>query len=326
MLIKKTSALVDASVLSALAVLFTLAGEFLPIVGVVADLFWPLPIILCGKRHGMKWSGLCLLVTGVLITLFLGPLVAFSVVVLLGMIGFVMGEGMRRRWTPEKIVFYGSLAAVVATLLSLAVSYVVLNIDVVGRMRAALDKGALEYQRVYIEQLQSMGMSLLQIQQGKEQMEFLLRMMKILIPLSFFVYAPIIAVLNYWGARRVLSRLGEYYPGLEPFARWQLPKTALLPYIISLALLYLKQDQQEHILYALGYNIFVLFDIMLCIEAISVLYWFIMMKRRTRILFYAAIFLILMNPLFSQLAMIVGAYDILFDFRKLRVKPTRIER
>lgn len=321
MIIRKTSALVESAILAAIAVIFTLAGEYIPIVGMFTNLFWPLPIILCGKRHGLKWSILCLLVTAAIIAMLAGPLVALTTVLLLGMIGLAMGEGMRRNMSPGKILIVGTVASVISMVLSIAVGYFVLNIDVMKNLTTSLEESFSMSMDLY----KKMGLSLTQMAEMQAQMQAISKMMKIALPAIIFLSAPITVVINYWGVRKILSRMGEYYPWFPPFSRWQMPKTALLPYLLSLSLLFLMRARQDHVLYLLGYNLFIFFNVLLLINALAVIYWYTTTKQKGKGLFYLCLFLVFFSQLFSQIGVIIGAYDIIFDFRKLRTGPAKDE-
>lgn len=322
MVIRKTSALVESAILAAIAVIFTLAGEYIPILGMFTNLFWPLPIILCGRRNGLQWSILCLLVTAAIIAMLVGPLTALTTVLLLGIIGLTMGEGMRRNLSPGKILLVGTGASIVSIVLSIAAGYFILHIDVMKNLVDSLEQSFSMSMDLY----QKMGIPLTQMAEMQAQMEVITKMMKISLPAILFLSAPITVLINYWGARKVLSRMGDYYPWFPPFAQWQMPKTAILPYLLAIALLFIMKDRQTHVLYLLGYNLFIFFNVILVVNALSVIYWYVTTKGKGKGLFYVGLFLVFFSQLFSQLAVIVGAYDILFDFRKLRNKPAEEEK
>lgn len=322
MVIRKTSALVEAAILAAIAVIFTLAGEFIPVLGMFTNLFWPLPIILCGRRNGLKWSILCLLVTAAIIAMLVGPFTALTTVLLLGIIGLAMGEGMRRNMSPGKILLVGTAASMVSLVLSIAAGYFLLHVDVLKNLTESLEQSFSMSMDLY----KKMGIPLTQMAEMQAQMQAIIAMMKISLPAILFLSAPITVLINYWGARKILSRMGEYYPWFPPFAKWQMPKTALLPYLLAIALLFLMRERQTHVLYILGYNLFIFFNVILVVNALSVIYWYTTVKKNSKGLFYLGLFLVFFSQLFSQLAVIVGAYDIIFDFRKLRKKPIEDER
>ena len=53
----KTSAMVEAGIMAAIAIVFALINMYVPFVGMFLNFIWPLPIILCGMRHGMRQRG-----------------------------------------------------------------------------------------------------------------------------------------------------------------------------------------------------------------------------------------------------------------------------
>ena len=91
MIRRKTSAIVESGILAAIAVIFTLIGNYIPVLDVIVSVWWPLPIILCGRRNGLMWSVLCLLVTGAVVAVLISPLQAVTQVLILGILGLVMG-------------------------------------------------------------------------------------------------------------------------------------------------------------------------------------------------------------------------------------------
>ena len=111
MIRRKTSAIVESGILAAIAVIFTLIGNYIPVLDVIVSVWWPLPIILCGRRNGLMWSVLCLLVTGAVVAVLISPLQAVTQVLILGILGLVMGEGMRRQKSPASVLLWGSLGA-----------------------------------------------------------------------------------------------------------------------------------------------------------------------------------------------------------------------
>ena len=93
----KTSSLVESGILAAVAVLFTLVGNYIPVLDIIVSILWPLPIILCGRRNGLKWSILCLLVTGCVVAVLLSPLQALTQCVILGSSAFLWAMPWKNR-------------------------------------------------------------------------------------------------------------------------------------------------------------------------------------------------------------------------------------
>ena len=53
-MIRKTSAMVEAGILAAIAIVMALISMYVPVLGAFVNFVWPLPIVICGCRHGLK--------------------------------------------------------------------------------------------------------------------------------------------------------------------------------------------------------------------------------------------------------------------------------
>ena len=317
MIIRKTSALVEAGILAAIAVIFSLVGMYVPFLSLFTNILWPLPIILCGRRCGFKWSLLALLVAGLIVAALISPLHALSEVVVLGIIGLTMGECMRRQFSPLKILLLGSIAAFISFLLSIAIGYLLMQINVLEVFKQSMEEAFTMTEDIY----RYIGIGAGQMEQMQEQTKQMLKMIMLILPGAMLMSAPVTVLANYWAARKVLSRLGDYYPWFPPFRTWMLPKWVLAPYGVALALLFFQKNQQEGLLYATGFNIFVVSNVLLIIQAMSLLYWYVKEKNKPKWMFSLGFTLLFVSQLFSQLAVMAGAYDLIFDFRKLRKRP-----
>ena len=120
---RKTSAMVESGILAAIAIVMALISMYVPVAGVFVNFVWPLPIIICGMRHGMKWSLMSLAVAGIIVAIIISPLQAFFLVAIFGLMGIVLGECMRRRMPPMRLMFFGSIGAVVALILNVVLSF-----------------------------------------------------------------------------------------------------------------------------------------------------------------------------------------------------------
>ena len=113
-MIRKTSAMVEAGILAAVAIVMALISMYVPVLGAFVNFVWPLPIVICGCRHGLKWSIMTLLVATVIIAMIISPINAFFLAAIFGLLGLILGECMRRHLPPMKMMLYGSVGAVIA--------------------------------------------------------------------------------------------------------------------------------------------------------------------------------------------------------------------
>ncbi len=310
----KTSSLVESGILAAVAVLFTLVGNYVPVLDLIVSILWPLPIILCGRRNGLKWSVLCLVVTGVVVSVLLSPMQALTQCVILGLIGLFMGYAMRKQMSPVNTLLMGSLGALISTLLSALAAYYLMDVNVIQVFFDSIDESI----SMSGDLLKTMGMGGF----NGAQLDQLKKMFELILPAGIILSAPVTAMANYWAARKILARMGDYYPWFPPFALWKLPKWLLLPYGIGMMLIFFGQNYQDSWLYRGGYTLYMMMNMLLLVQGLCLIRWYVEYKHYPRILIPLSLILTFTIPIASQLIVVLGAYEMVFDLRKIR-KPVQ---
>lgn len=306
-MMRKTSALVEAGLLAAMAAVFTIVGNYVPFLYALANFFWPLSLILCGRRHGLKWSILCLLVSCILIAMFLNPMEALVKLVTVSFAGITIGECMRRQIAPTKTIFYGSIATLISLFAGFAVTAFIMNIDPVKQIADLLQESVTMSREIFKQFNMPAEM--------EAQLDNFPKMAMLLFPACMVMGAPFSTAIDYFLARKVLGRLGDYYPPFPAFSTWRLPKYILIPYGLALVGLFFSKDLPDSLLYKVAVNVFYCMCITLLLETICLLRWYVLEKNKPKFWFGLGVFLVLTNPLVSQLGIIAGAYDLIFDFR-----------
>ena len=154
--------------------------------------------------------------------------------------------------------------------------------------------------------------------------EDLLSMMRIIMPGAFLISAPVLAFINYWAAKKILAKLGETFEPFPPFANLQVPGWILIPYTASLfAVTYFYMNAKDSWMYDLSVNVQTVTSFLLVLQGICIIYWFVENKKKPSWWAHMATTLMFFIPLFSQMIVYVGAFDIIFDYRKIRSKRLR---
>ena len=313
---RKTSAMVEAGILAAIAVVMALISIYVPVVGAFVNFVWPLPIIICGMRNGLKYSIMTLLVATIIVAIIISPVQAFFLGIIFGLIGLVLGECLHRHMAPTKILLYGSLSAIVALVLNIVMSFAILDIDPIAMVFGQFEKSIEEMPEMY----RKFNMSEEQIKESVAQYTQMVKMMRIIMPGAILISAPLISFINYYVAKKILGRLGESFEDLPPFVNWIIPTWVLAPYFLSLAgvTYYYVQKQTETWMYNACVNVQTVCTFALIIQAIVLVYWYVKNKNKPRWWADIATGLIFIIPLFSQIMVYVGAFDMVMDFRKIR--------
>lgn len=319
-MIRKTSAMVEAGILAAVAIVMALVSMYIPVIGAFVNFVWPLPIIICGMRHGFKWSLMSLVVATIIIGIIISPLQAFFLMAIFGLLGLIIGECMRRHLAPMKLMLYGSLGAVAALAVNIALSFWFLGIDPVEMMFSSFHQSLGELAAYYRQS----GMSEAEIKKIVDGYAEMLHMMRIIMPGAFLISAPVLAFVNYMAAKKILTKLGESFVPFPPFVELQVPGWILWPYALSLfAVTYFYTQDRGSWMYDLSVNVQTVCSFTLILQGIALIYWFV--KKHDKPMWWANIATALMFvvPIFSQIMVYVGAFDIVFDFRKIRPKRIR---
>lgn len=314
-MIHKTSAMVEAGIMAAIAIVMALIIMYVPVLGAFVNFLWPLPIVICGCRHGLKWSIMTLLVATIIIAMIMSPINAFFLAAIFGLLGLILGECMRRHLSPMKLMLYGSVGGIIALVLNIVLSFLVLGIDPINMMFTSFDESLVQLAEYYREH----GMSEADIKTSIDSYKEMFRMMRIIMPGAFFLCAPVMAFVNYIAAKKILVKLGESFEDFPDFILLKVPKWILWPYCISLlAVTYFYQTNQSSWMYNVSVNVQTVCSFALVFQGIVLLYWFVDAKKKPRWWANIGMMLLFTIPIFSQIMVYVGAFDLVFDFRKIR--------
>lgn len=315
-MINKTSAMVQAGILAAVAIIMALIALYVPVIGMFVNFIWPMPVIVCGHKHGLKYSVMTLLVASIIIAMLASPINAFFLAVIFGTIGLVLGECMRRKMKPLSVMLYGSAGALIALILNLVLSFLILGIDPLNMLFSSFNDSLTQVEAFY----RSHNFTEEQIKQSVASLKEMIGMMRLIMPGAFLTFAPILAFVNYWAAKKVLMRLGESFEPFPPFTQLKVPNWVLAPYVLSLigVTYFYTNKLQEHWGYKVCVNIQTVCCLVLVLQALSLIYWYVEIKKKPRWWADIGVALLFFIPLFSQFAVYLGAFDMVFDYRNIR--------
>lgn len=309
--------MVEGGILSSVAVLFALISAYFPVLGALVNLIWPVPIILLGVRHGFKWSIMATLASGIIIAAIISPLVAVGIVAGMGLIGIVLGYAFHSGYSPVKIVGYGTIASFCSKLLVLAISAAVMGINPINTQMDVMSKGFEQG----IEMYRSFGISEDALENMAAQMKSVMELIRIVIPAGFLLASVADTYLNFVVARLVLRKLGERTPAFPAFMYWNLPKYVLYIFFIALGLSLMGRSAEFQTIGVVGTNLQIITSFALLIQGLALFSFFADKYSLSRILRWLILFLIFTNGLVSQIVIFAGAFDFIFDYRKLNRRP-----
>lgn len=303
---------VRAGMCTALVVVLSLLGFYMPILSTVVFLLIPLPIAYLGMTEGVKWS--LVVMTGILIldSTFFGVVSAAFVCAIFGLLGVVMGICYRYKVSASHTLIAGAIVVLlaliaegIATLYLLGLPTLMFGGEGMAQMKEAM-----------METLPSFytGDAL---SQAKEKVEFLMDAMEKSVPYTLIAVSFFYSWASMTLGSRVFQKMGiTDIPHLPPFERWQLPKAALVLYLFVIAGQLGFQDNED-ISYVV-YNVGILCTSIFWLQGLATLWW---LPHQYPIVRPLRVFIILLSAFIGFVQMFVvflGIADMALDYRKKR--------
>jgi len=194
---------------------------FIPIIGFVAALFIPLPVLFYRLKLG-RINGLIIAVFASLIMMALIGGLSIDVIFFAGLllIGFVLGELFELNLSIEQTTLIASGSVVLSGLISLIVSSVLTGEGVFAVVSDYVAKN-LELTLVLY---QSMGMSQENIQLISQSLDKIHQVLVTIIPALVSVSTLFVTWISILLARPVLTSRSLFYPDFGPLKLWKAPE------------------------------------------------------------------------------------------------------
>ena len=304
--------LTESGLLTALSVVLALMAVYLPFIGFLLVLFWPLPLVVLVVRHGMRWGILASLAAGILVGLLVEPLLSLRLVVAFAPAGLLLGWAFVKDWSGVRTFMLTLLAAIAGQAAAVGLLLWVTDVNPLAMQVDILQSSFDSSLQLY----ESMGMSGADLAKAREDIEQGMKMLNYLFPLVFILMGLFYAVVSYMAGGRILRRLGHNVPQFPPFREWRLPQAFLYMFGFALVGLYWGGTREISWLYQLSLNANVLAIMAGLLQGIVLVHCLLSHYKVSlplRIVLY--VFLI-MNPFLAQVTAMTGLIDMLFDYRR----------
>ena len=298
-----TRSVVESGILTALMIVFAMIGLSVPMLGFFGSILVPMTIAVVGVRHGFRWSVLSVVSAVIAIAFLLGPLTALIEGGVFGVIGILIGYGLRKQWSVSRLLIVPAIVLMIAVVVQFWASAWVMNLDP-AQMWTSLGEQLEETMRdMYANQ----GLSEEQIAVAMDSLQDQLSIMKKVLVAGLFCSGIAISYIINYLTRLVLGRIGTYeIPEIPTIQGWRVPDWALHIFLVGLISYFVKQ--YVPFLEYIGYNLMYLGGIMLFIRGISCIWRISKSYSSSRLVRWIvlAIFIAM-----SQSAAIFGALDVL---------------
>lgn len=302
----------EGALLVASAVIFGLSVAYLPMLWLVAIFLWPVPLALLVRRFGLGFGLAGTAAATVILSLFIGPVGAISMVVSMGGVGLWYGYAARQKFSPWFALVIGVVFSAVGMSLLL-----VLSSAVAGLGFADFSTQVHNFVDYYVTTMEKNGNlnSVLGTMTVEEFSAALEERVLSLLPASLIMMSMLAAGVAYAINSYVFRRLGYPLQKLPPFTEWRLPWYVMWGLILALAAYLLGRQLDNSAMLLFANNIMYLYQPLLMLAGLSFCYWQIFFWNMRWMLFVLLFMVIFSFQFVAPVFILIGLIDSLLDLR-----------
>lgn len=308
----KSKAIVEAGIMA--AVIFVLMVlTTLPAIGVFISFAIPIPIALLYLKYNLKTSLCSVVVSGVLVGLFMGPLYGVQIIVTNSIIGVVLGICVKKNISGVKSLVYLIIANIFGTIAEFSIMFSFFT-------GMTINQFANELSEVFHEAAKMSESILGNTTNANTQMIELMKsvnadMILSLMPIAVVSFIVFRAFLNYVVGKAIIKKIGFKLNSLPSFSNWFF-KPSLVTIIASINIIILYLTIKKIIpgygaFYTTCYILYMIF----LIQGLAVVVNLLKNKLRMNSVLLAFLCILMITSATSIFVVALGIIDVFFDLR-----------
>ena len=308
----ETNAVVLAGMCTALAVVLSVIGFYMPLISLVVFLLIPLPIAYLGMKEGTSWS--IIVTAGIMIldSVFFGFISAAFLCAIFGVLGVILGICYRNKVSATVTLAAGAVVVLAALIGQAFAAMYILNVPPMIFGGEAMD--SMEQQMMaQMAQFYS-GELLMQTQENVKQMiDDIRRSIPVITVSAAFFYTWASMMLG----KKIFTRLGmKDIPGMPPLERWELPRFFLGLYVLAFAMQYITNGNAT--LEMIQYNLGLACVLVFWLQGLAALWWMPRKYPFVRPLRWIIAVLSVIIGMVQMIVVLLGLSDMVLQYRKKR--------
>ena len=309
---KSVTPTIEGGLLVAITLIIGLVSVYVPILGMFAEFFCAVPLAVLTAREGAGKGLSALVVTFILLSILISPILSTRLVLSFGVCGVALGWCVKKNFDAVKIFLTTLIVASAAQILTLALLVVVMDINIIDTQIEMVRESFNESFALY----ESMGVDPARINEAKNQVEPTIQALVFLMPIVLILTALINTLAVWFTARWIFPKLQLKIPTMPPFAQWRFPSLFFYTAIIGGLGMYWGFTRNWPEIYEVTLNLLIVSGIIGLIQGFSLLSAVFDRYKISKIMRRIFYVLLAFNMFFLQLVAITGLVDMLFDYRK----------
>lgn len=309
---KSITPTIEGGLLVAITVIMGLVTVYVPLIGMLVEFFCAVPLAVLTTRQGAGKGLTALVVTFMLLSILISPLLAARIALSFGICGVALGWCIRKNFGAVKIFLITLIVASAAQVVSLTLLLAIMDVNFIEMQIDMVRESFDESFKLY----ESMGVEQARIAEAKSRVEPMLQMMMFLMPTLIMLSALINTLAVWFTSKWIFPKLQMKLPTFPLFAEWKFPSLFMYLAIVSWLGLYWGFTRGWTNIYEIALNLTIVSMLIGLVQGLSLLSYIFDRYKISKLVRRLLYVLIFFNMLFIQLVAITGLVDMLFDYRK----------
>ena len=309
---KSITPTIEGGLLVAITVIMGLVTVYVPILGMLVEFFCAVPLAILTARQGAGKGLTALVVTFILLSILISPLLSTRIALSFGICGVTLGWCVRKNFGAARIFLTTLIVASAAQVLTFMLLIFVMDVNLIETQIELLRESFNESFDMY----ESMGVEQARINEAKSQVEPALQTLAFLMPTLMMLTALINSIAVWLTAHWIFPKLQMKIPKLPPFAEWQFPALFCYTAIIGGLGMYWGFTRGWTQIYEISLNLLIVSAIIGLVQGFSLLSAILDRYKISKIMRRILYVILLLNMFLLQLVAVTGLVDMIFDYRK----------
>jgi len=306
--VKNTRVITEGAVLLAVFIVLLLATMYIPIIMIVLQLFLILPFLIYSAKHPLKYA-IVFFIAAMLVTVGTGQIQAIPLTIMYGLIGTLVGYGIRTKKDQGTIFIYSSILCALLLVLLFALASKLLDIQIMDEIQASFDMTMEQYHSVLNSLGQEMPAGI--EEQFQAMLATISSLLVSLIITTAFIFTWILFLVNY----PIVRRLGIDAPRFGSFRNFRLPKAVLGIYLVVLLISLFANPEEGSYFYLVFVNGIYILQTLMVIQGLSFIFYICHVRKLPIFLPILVVIFTFILPILP-IVRVLGIIDVGFDLRQ----------
>jgi uncharacterized protein YybS (DUF2232 family) len=308
--VKNVRSLTEGAVLLAAYTVILLITVYIPVIGIVSNLFLPVPVILYAAKNDWKSSSV-FMVAAILISFIVGASFALPFTLTYGLTGAVMGALIFKKKSSFTILLISSLIFLATIITSYGVSVYFFKFDIIQEIIKLFQKSI----NMAVEMIRNSGQPE-KAKQLKSQFTLALKTFKFILPTILVISSLFSVFITQLISYPIIKRFGVKMENWKPFRELMLPRNLLWYFLLTLSANMLFHPALGTIWSTILLNFTVTLLFFMVFQGYSFILYYFFQKGVAKSLSILLIIVSFVIPFSLYIVGILGIMDLGFDLRK----------